>query len=89
MKLFAALTFFLLLYLNASAQDKQLVYTADIDHFQTAYDSAKTTSDTLKQQQFFQRVYVDRASDGLKKFMRDRDYSAQLYIQLLSNYPKF
>ena len=89
MKLFAALTIFLLLYLNASAQDKQLVYTADIDHFRTAYDSAETTSDTLKQQQFFQRVYVDRASDGLKEFMQDRDYSAQLYIQLLSKYPKF
>ena len=85
-------TFILSIFLCTAAfcQSKTgLVFTSDIDHFWVAYDSAKTTSDTLKQQQFIQKLYVDKASDGLKEFMRVRNYSASLYVKLINKYPKF
>src|ERR1700748_181623 len=89
MKSLSTFIFFFLLSLVVTAQNKSLVYTSDIDHFWMAYDSAKTTNDTLKQKDFYQRLYVDQASDGLKEFMRVRNYSAPLYVKLINQYPKF
>lgn len=71
------------------AQDNQNVISSDIDRFWMAYDSAKTTTDTLKQQQFFQKLYIDKATDGLKSFMKICSYDAPLYIRLIKKYPKF
>src|ERR1700744_1057641 len=89
MKFLPAFSLFLLLALFSAGQSKQLVYTSDIDHFWTAYDSVKTTGDTLRQQKFIQQLYIDPASDGLKEFMRVRNYNAPLYVKLINKYPKF
>src|ERR1700743_76605 len=89
MKLLPAFPFFLLLAFTGYAQNKQLVFATDIDHFWTAYDSVKTTGDTLRQQKFIQQLYIDPASDGLKEFMRVRNYNAPLYVKLINKYPRF
>src|ERR1700743_2960486 len=89
MKLLPAFSLFLFLPFIAAAQTRQLVFTSDIDHFWTAFDSAKMTADTLRQRQYFQRLYVDRASDGLKEFRRVRNYSAPLYVRLINKSPRF
>lgn len=65
------------------------VYTTDIDHFWVAYDAARRTSDTTEQQQIMQSMYIDKGSDGLKAFMKLRDYDAALYVKLINKAPRF
>lgn len=77
------------LFVHAQKNTPSLVFTSDIDRFWTAYDSTQTTSDTLKQRQFIQRLYVDKGTDGLKAFMKARDYDAKLWAHLIGKYPKF
>ncbi|MCF3109508.1 hypothetical protein LL912_12065 [Niabella sp. CC-SYL272] len=79
-----------LLLFNAAAQpNAQKVFTEDIDHFWTAYDSCRTTTDSLKQLHFVQTLYVDKGTEGLLAFMKARDYSAPLWVSLIRNYPRF
>lgn len=68
---------------------QQRVYTDDIDRFWIAYDSARTTTDTALQQQYFQHLYIDRSTPGLKAFMKLRHYDASGYTRLINKYPKF
>ena len=48
------------------------VYTQDVVHFWEAFDSVQTTSDKEQQIAIIQRLYVDRATIGLKEFMELR-----------------
>ena len=65
------------------------VSTLDIDHFWEAFDSVATTSDKIKQTDFIQHLYVDKATPGLIAFMSVRDYNAKLWVKLINKYPKF
>lgn len=65
------------------------VFTSDIDRFWTAYDSARTTTDTTLQMQYFQRLYIDPGTPGLKAFMKLRRYDSLRYTQLTNKYPRF
>ena len=79
---------FILLY-TSTAQDTKKVFTSDIDNFWIAYDSIQTTKDSLKQVHFIQTLYIDKGTKGLKAFMAARDYSAELWVNLIRLYPKF
>lgn len=48
------------------------LHTEDLPRFYQAFDSVMTTTDTVRQLDFIQRLYVDRASTGLKEFMELR-----------------
>ena len=48
------------------------LHTEDLPRFYQAFDSVLTTTDTLKQIEFISKLYVDKASKGLKKFMELR-----------------
>lgn len=72
-----------------SSLTEQKVFTQDIDNFWIAYDSVKSANDSLKQIHFIQTLYIDKGTPGLKVFMEARDYSAELYVQLINKYPKF
>jgi hypothetical protein len=74
---------------KAQGNNKKTIYTVDIDNFWTAYDSVKTTTDTLKQQHFIQSLYVDKGTEGLKAFMEARNYNAKLWVKLINKYPLF
>jgi hypothetical protein len=78
----------LALSLAGKAQE-QKVFTSDIDHFWTAYDSIQTTADTLRQLHYIQTLYIDKGTEGLKAFMKARDYTPQLWVKLIRQYPKF
>lgn len=80
---------FLITALTAFGQTKSKIFTADIDNFWQAYDSVKTTKDTLKQLEFIQKLYLDKASDGLKEFMAGRDHSAKRHLKNILKCPKF
>lgn len=73
----------------ATKAQNQKVFTSDIDHFWTAYDSIQTTTDSLRQLHYIQTLYIDKGSEGLKAFMKARDYTPQLWVKLIRQHPKF
>lgn len=48
------------------------LHTEDLPRFYQAFDSVMTTADTARQLAFIQRLYVDKASTGLREFMQLR-----------------
>ncbi|WP_052732445.1 DUF2268 domain-containing putative Zn-dependent protease [Hymenobacter terrenus] len=68
---------------------QQHIFTADIDHFWTAFDSVRTTQDRARQLAFMQRLYVDKGTEGLAAFMKARDYSTEQWVDLINKYPKY
>src|SRR5688572_20131821 len=65
------------------------VSTVDIDNFWIAYDSIRSTSDSMQQLQYIQKLYIDKGTQGLHAFMEARDYSAGRWVMLINRYPKF
>jgi uncharacterized protein YjaZ len=82
---------FLFLVLKASSfgQSKTKIFTSDIDNFWIAYDSVKTTTDTTKQKEFIQRLYLDKATSGLKDFIIAREHSPKRHLDNILKNPKF
>ena len=74
---------------NTFAQNTDEIYTTDINNFWIAYDSVNSTTDTAKQIFFIQALYLNKASDGLKDFMKLRRHSAKIHLQNILDYPKF
>jgi hypothetical protein len=54
-----------------------------------AFDSVQATTDSTTQAGYIQRLYLDRASDGLKDFMEARQHSAGRHLRNIMQYPKF
>jgi len=90
-KTFSRIFFCLFIAIISLSQSKaqQNVFTQDIDNFWVAYDSIRTTTDSLRQINFINTLYINKATPGLKAFMVARNYSAQLYVQLINKLPKF
>jgi hypothetical protein len=61
-----------LLFLAAQSYAQVKLHTEDLPRFYEAFDSVMTTADTVRQLDFIQRLYVDKASTGLKEFMKLR-----------------
>jgi hypothetical protein len=74
---------------KSKCQNKQYVFTSDIDNFWIAFDSIHTTTDSVKQLGFIQTLYIDKGTVGLKAFMKARNYNSPLWIKLIRAYPKF
>lgn len=85
----ASLVFFTLSLTSAGQKSAQKVFTSDIDNFWRTYDSCQTTTDSLKQLHYIQTLYVDKGTEGLKAFMKARDYTAGLWVSLIRMYPRF
>ena len=85
----ALITYAFLFALPIAAVAQPNVYTIDIDHFWQAYDSARTTTDTTLQCDYFQRLYVDRGTEGLHAFMDARDLTAKRWCKTVNKFPKF
>jgi hypothetical protein len=71
------------------AENAKTVLTADIDHFWQAVDAlsnCKTHTDSVSA---IQKLYFDRATDGLIDFIAARDLTAEAQLQLVARYPKF
>ncbi|HEX8426276.1 hypothetical protein [Hymenobacter sp.] len=74
---------------EAPPQKPQRVFTTDLDHFWTAYDSIRTTKDSLKQVRFFNRIYLSKGSPGLKAFQEVKGNSVGLWVSSIRRYPRF
>jgi hypothetical protein len=76
--------------LTSLAQNKdQKVFTSDVDNFWIAYDSVRATRDSTRQLHFINTLYIDKGTNGLKAFMKARDYTAGLWVTLINRYPRF
>jgi len=67
----------------------QQVSQTDWEHFWTMRDSVTATSDTAKQRDLVNRLYIGQASEGLKAFMRNKDGLDLKWLALLKADPGF
>lgn len=74
---------------QSSTTNNTNVFTSDIDLFWTAYDSIRSTNDSLKQAHFLKTLYLDKGSPGLQKMRQARNYTEAEYLQAIQNYPLF
>ncbi|MDJ1495046.1 hypothetical protein QNI19_19055 [Cytophagaceae bacterium DM2B3-1] len=81
--------FLTLSYIAVGQNKNQKVFTSDIDNFWSAYDSCRTTTDSLQQLRYIQTLYIDKGTEGLKAFMKARDYSAERWVSLIRRLPRF
>ncbi len=74
---------------DLETENKRNVQTIDIDHFWEAYDNLKNCRILADSTNSFQKLYLDRATDGLLDFIQVRDFTAEKYVRLTAKYPKF
>lgn len=89
MKELIILSYIFLFSANIFVQAQTKIFTTDIDNFWTAYDSVKTTDDSTKQKEFIQKLYLDKATSGLKDFIIARQHSAKRHLNNILKHPKF
>lgn len=65
------------------------VITTDIDNFWMAYDLIVKESDSLKQIQLIDSLYLKKGTVGLDKIREVREYTAQEYVQMINHYPRY
>ncbi len=65
------------------------VYTSDIDNFWVAYDSIRKTTDHSKQLSLINNLYIDKGTKGLHSFMKSRNFTDSLYVELINDFPLF
>ncbi len=68
---------------------QQRIITTDIKNFWQAYDQIKLTTDSAKQINLINELYIQKATPGLKALMQVRNYHAQGFVYAIKNYPKF
>ncbi len=70
-------------------ENKKTVQTADIDHFWAAWDNLKACKTYEDSVQSFEKLYIERATDGFLDFINVRQWSAEEYVEMARNSPKF
>lgn len=70
-------------------QSTATIFTSDIDNFWIAYDNVGKLKDTTAQKKVIQELYLDKATEGLKHFMKLRNHSASRHLRNILKYPKF
>ena len=86
LRFFILLAFFLK---TTAAQSQTHIISTDIDNFWQAYDGIITSADTAQQYQMLDKLFLSKATPGLKAIMEVRDYTAKSYIDAIKNYPLF
>ncbi|KAB1228702.1 Ig-like domain-containing protein [Chryseobacterium viscerum] len=81
--------FFSLIFSSAFSQKSTKIFTSDIDNFWVAYDSIQKTDHQSKKMDLIKRLYIDKGTEGLKTFMKVRDYNDTVFVNSIDKYPKF
>jgi hypothetical protein len=66
----------LILFYGQTLKAQINLHTEDLPRFYQAFDSVLTTIDSVKQIDFINKLYVDKASNGLREFMELRGGNA-------------
>lgn len=72
----ALLSFLLLIVTLCPSHAQVRLHSEDLPRFYQAFDSVLTTADTAEQTAIIQRLYVNKASQGLREFMELRGGTA-------------
>ncbi len=75
--------------INNIIESSNKIFTTDIDNFWEAYDSIQTTKEYSKKIDLINQLYLNKGSNGLKAFMKARDYNDTLYVKMIDIRPKF
>ncbi|NBL65857.1 hypothetical protein GV828_11655 [Flavobacterium sp. NST-5] len=79
-----------LLFFNISnCQYKQVIETRDIEHFWNAFDQLQFAANKQDSITIIQTQYIEKATELFKEFIKVRNFTAEEYISLISQYPKF
>ncbi|HYF31108.1 MAG TPA: DUF2268 domain-containing putative Zn-dependent protease [Chitinophagaceae bacterium] len=70
-------------------ENRKVVQTLDIDHFWEAYDNLKKCKSRDDSINSLQKIYLDRATDGLKDFIQARQFTAEKFVRQIARFPKF
>ena len=84
--------FFSLLFtlpLLTYSQTQQNIYTHDIDNFWVAYDSIRSTSHKEEQINFINKLYIEKASEGLKAFLKNKAKIDSKWVDLINREQSF
>ncbi len=65
-------------------ENKKNVQTLDIDHFWQAFDNLKNCRTFLDSVASFQKLYLDRATNGLLDFIQVRELTAEKFVNAIS-----
>lgn len=85
-RLLILLSLFTVCY-NSKAQQKHQVFTSDIAHFWTAYDSIVRTDSESEKLRFLNTYYLSKESDGLREFRKMLGYTDSSYVEILAMFP--
>jgi len=82
---------YLLLFLTflPFAGNAQHVFQSDFQNFWIMRDSVMSIKEPDKQLDGVNRLYIDKASDGLKAFMRNKEGLDHKWLDLIKEYPSF
>jgi flavodoxin len=70
-------------------ENNKNVQTIDIDHFWQAFDNLKNCKNFSDSAASFQRLYLDRATNGLLDFIQARELTAEKFVDAVSRNYKF
>jgi hypothetical protein len=70
-------------------ENNKNVLTLDIDHFWEAFDNLKNCKSFSDSVAAFQKIYLERATNGLLDFIQVRDLTAEKYIRAIANNSSF
>jgi hypothetical protein len=73
----------------AYSQKAQNIYTQDIDNFWVAYDSVRSTSHKEEQVRFINKLYIEKASEGLKAFLKNKSNIDLKWVDLINKQQSF
>ena len=65
-------------------ENKKNVQTADIDHFWQAFDNLKNCRNFSDSAASFQKLYLDRATNGLLDFIQAREFTAEKFVDAVA-----
>lgn len=80
---------FSLLVLFSFNVNASKIFTSDITNFWQAYDSIQTTNLHSQKIKFISNLYIKKATNGLKDFIESIDYSAEEWVKIIDEYPKY
>lgn len=81
-----------LFFISTVAQKRNFtvyIETSDIKNFWTAYDEVQKMNNKEQKISTFQKLYVDKATSGLKDFIQSRNFTSRQWIESFESKPKF
>ncbi len=77
------------LFVSTISLAQSRVFSSDIDNFWKAYDAISKTSDKSEKLKIINELYIAKGTEGLRSFMKVRNYTDTLWVDLIGKYPKF